>query len=724
MMRAAAGLPRVRGIAVLLLVIATTVAAFAVRARVVESTRKTHAISLVQRVLDADTSRVPGIVAEMRDLRRWTDPALRAEFRAAADGSPRKLNASLALVPVDSGQASYLIERLLKAEPTDLLVIWNALRPQHPGVAQVVAKILNDSTADPSRRFSAACALANSESSAPSVKWTKVAPFVADRLIASVIRNPREYGTLVDTLRPIRNELTAPLTATFRNDSLPQIERTMATNLLAEYAGDQPELLTSLILDCDRTSYLILFDALKPHGARAVDLLRSALQTSAESANPAENRDRSVQRQARAAIALGRLGHAEAVWPLLVHAQDPSLRSDLLSLMEPLEFDPKIVAQKLMASSSGIDNRAPQTSASGHSSEASSRVFDAETSLRRALILALGHFPAERLAETRDPMLWKLLELYRSDPDPGIHGAAEWTLRRWKQEERVYALDAELKQETDRRDRRWYVNTDGQTFALIDGPVEFAMGSAASERERDSDEKLHPAQIAHTFAMATKEITVAQYARFTSDEPDHVVKGYERYSVDPRGPISGVSWYDAAAFCNWRSRCEGLAPCYKPNSAGKYAEGMSIATDFLERSGYRLPTEAEWEYACRAGTVTIRSFGSSTALLVDYAWITQSALERTWPGGQLQPNDFGLFDMYGNVYDWCQDQYTQYEPGLGGAKISSDAGDLLVDNTTRRILRGGAFTCMPRFVRSADRGLEQPQTRGMSYGFRLVRSLR
>lgn len=724
MMGAAAGLHRVRGIAVVLLVIATTATGLAVRARVVETTRQARAISLVQRLLDADTSHVPGIVAEMRDLRRWVDPALRVEYRAAADGSRRKLNASLGLLPVDPGQASYLAERLLKAEPTDLLVIWDALRPHHPGMVQVLAKTLNDSTADPARRFSAACALANSGSPEPSVKWPGVAPFVVARLIASLIRNPRNYGSLVDTLRPIRNELTAPLTATFRSNSLPELERTMAANLLAEYAADQPQLLSSLILDSDRTSYLILFDALKPHGPRAADLLRSALQPNGESANPADNSDRSAERQARAAIALGRLGHAEAVWPLLVHARDPSVRSYVLNLMEPLEFDPKIVAQKLMASPSDTDIRAPQKPAIGHSSDASSRVFDAEISLRRALILALGHFPAETLAEKRDSMLWKLMEFYRSDPDPGIHGAADWTLRRWKQDERLYALDAELKEEKDRGNRRWYVDSDGQTFALIDGPVEFAMGSAATERERDSDEKLHRAKIAHAFAIATKEITVAQYARFTSDEPDHAVQGFERYNADPKGPISGVSWYDAAAFCNWRSRCEGLTPCYKPNSAGKYAEGMSIADDFLERSGYRLPTEVEWEYACRAGTVTIRSFGSSTVLLVDYAWIIQNASERTWPGGQLQPNDFGLFDMYGNVYDWCQDQYAQYEPGLTRVKTPDDVGDLLVDNGTRRILRGGAFTCMPRFVRSADRGLERPQNRGMSCGFRLVRTVR
>ena len=98
-----------------------------------------------------------------------------------------------------------------------------------------------------------------------------------------------------------------------------------------------------------------------------------------------------------------------------------------------------------------------------------------------------------------------------------------------------------------------------------------------------------------------------------------------RYSPDPKGPMNNVSWYDAAAYCNWLSRKENLPECYEPNERGKYAAGMRIKSDALKLTGYRLPTEAEWEYACRSGAATSRYYGSSIDLLERYAQYYQRA---------------------------------------------------------------------------------------------------
>ena len=113
--------------------------------------------------------------------------------------------------------------------------------------------------------------------------------------------------------------------------------------------------------------------------------------------------------------------------------------------------------------------------------------------------------------------------------------------------------------------------------------------------------------------------------------------------------MNGFSWYNAAAYCNWLSRQEGLPECYEPNPDGEYATGMKIKPDALRLGGYRLPTEAEWEYACRAGAGTSRFYGASPELLGRYAWYNANSQEQAWPCGSLQPNELGLFDMLGNV---------------------------------------------------------------------------
>src|SRR5207302_1335063 len=111
-------------------------------------------------------------------------------------------------------------------------------------------------------------------------------------------------------------------------------------------------------------------------------------------------------------------------------------------------------------------------------------------------------------------------------------------------------------------------------------------------------------------------------------------------------PVETISWYEAIAFCNKLSEREGLKPYYRSD------EGVQSGGD-----GYRLPTEAEWEYACRAGSTTRYSFGDDAARLGKYAWYVANSTNKTRPAGQTRPNTWGLYDMHGNVWEWCWDRY-------------------------------------------------------------------
>jgi formylglycine-generating enzyme required for sulfatase activity len=157
--------------------------------------------------------------------------------------------------------------------------------------------------------------------------------------------------------------------------------------------------------------------------------------------------------------------------------------------------------------------------------------------------------------------------------------------------------------------------------------------------------------------------------------------------------------------------------CYLPNKDGEYDEGMTVPADVLKRTGYRLPTEAEWEYVCRSGTITSRHYGDSTDLLARYARYLANSQDHAWPAGSLLPNELGLFDMLGNVFEWVQDQN-------GRPEVLNDECNTTEHVTSKnpRVLRGGTFGSPPSYVRSASRSRIQPTYRYFNFGFRPART--
>ncbi len=197
------------------------------------------------------------------------------------------------------------------------------------------------------------------------------------------------------------------------------------------------------------------------------------------------------------------------------------------------------------------------------------------------------------------------------------------------------------------------------------------------------------------------------------------------YSRTDDSPQPLVDWYCAARYCNWLSEIEEIPKkqwCYEPNDQGKLAEGMKPATGYLQRSGYRLPTDAEWEYACRSGSQTSRYFGTSVKLLPKYAWYFDNSDQHTWPVGMKKPNDYGLFDMHGNVWQWCDNSHSSY-PSVSSGIASGDFGtSAAVEDNVGRVLRGASFNYLASVVRSAYRYSLMPTSSSHLNGFRVART--
>jgi formylglycine-generating enzyme required for sulfatase activity len=348
------------------------------------------------------------------------------------------------------------------------------------------------------------------------------------------------------------------------------------------------------------------------------------------------------------------------------------------------------------------------------------------------LLLCLGEFDEERLPESkRKPLIEMLLTVYRTDPDPGLHAAAEWLLRKWGQGEKIATIDKELRQNEEQlaaeqdNKRQWYINSQGQTFVILHAG-EFRMGSPDSEA--GPIEHLHRRKIGRRFAISTKEVTKAQWRVFANSHRGNVLPPDQEeqrpYIRTDDSPMMNMTWYEAAWYCNWLSEQEGIPKaqwCYEVNDQKEYGPGMKTKENFLELTGYRLPTEAEWEFACRAEARTSWYYGRSETMLSQYAWYQANSENHAWPVGSLKPNEFGLFDMHGNAVEWCYDAFKYYPADFDEA-AEDVAGNASVSETARRVLRGGAFNTEARNVRSAQRSLFHPDTRSHFTGFRAART--
>jgi formylglycine-generating enzyme required for sulfatase activity len=308
-----------------------------------------------------------------------------------------------------------------------------------------------------------------------------------------------------------------------------------------------------------------------------------------------------------------------------------------------------------------------------------------------------------------------VLRWHRDHPDSGVHSASGWALRQWG--ERLPNL-SEPSRRLPLKSRNWWPHELGFTMLRISGG-EFTQ---VDDDNRETKRKVRLGE----YWISDREVTVELYQRFLDDKsetakPIDPEAADTRVSPTPDHPMQKVSWFDAVLFCNWLSRREGRTPCYacvRRSMSGTRDEGgeWDVIVD-PAGNGYRLLTEAEWEYACRGGSSTEFCFGNSEGWLTQYATysantqLTRSATRACFHNC----NRYGAFDMHGNVWEWCGDWYDRLPAGDVLGPVGPPRG-------STRVIRGGSWNAVAANCLAAFRFRDDPTFRGNGIGFRLALS--
>ena len=693
----------------LVLVTAVSVAAACLVNEARLQTTKAHqerALAQVELLCNAQAAAIPPILANLRPFHDEVAPRL-SELLAAGKLTPRqRMRLDLALVENDPTRVADLVDAMLTCPFDDFDVVRDRLRPFAETIVDRLWETLHNPRRDPDGRFRAGLALAAyAPDAAP---WTADDDaFMARSLLGQSVDHQRQ---LRSDLRPIAGRLLPEVDRLLSDESQPSDVLAAATAALAAWGGDRPKLLAAAVSKANAEQFALLLPALAEVRDRAavVAALREIVCR-----QPADDEMREQERialgrlRAGAACALLRLDEKPAIVELFTPADDREAQTQFVAGLRAREVDPERLIAQLAR---------PRQEA-----------------MRFGLLLALGEFRFEEIPEpARDRVTQWVTDWYRSEPSSAIHSACSWLLTIWQLRERVDRIDQRPHMADPDPRREWYnvqVGEPGEPGMLVKMLVfpagEFLMGSPATETDRQEQETQHRVRLSRPFAMSHRSISRGIYARFLRQTRGQAAADAWLAAVREQAPTDlhpavHINWYDAVLFTRWLTLEAGMREsdqCYADPSTLKLGnDGYPLDRQWPfhpERKGFRLPTEAEWEYACRAGTVTAFSFGSDQSLAGDYGWTQSNSAGVLQQSCSLKPTGRGLVSMHGNVGEWCHD-WLGFIPGGAGVDPTGAA------EGPCRAVRGGSFLSVAALSRSAARAGLPPEFAPPYIGVRLV----
>ncbi|MFM7110448.1 MAG: bifunctional serine/threonine-protein kinase/formylglycine-generating enzyme family protein [Planctomycetota bacterium] len=561
-------------------------------------------------------------------------------------------------------------------------------------------------------------------------RWPMASEQITEALVGLDVL---ELNPWLTRILPIELQLLPHLEKVFKAARMPSPGQSSlaradsAARIIASLKSSDPHLLARCVIASNDSQFDILSSRIRTDSAEVCRLLdeftctdpaTGALGNFLASIVPmeigpdiAQTRKRISQRSekcrdiSRALCCLAFLGKPERLWEALERIDIPDLFSEIVHLAPSTKLPLSMLVNRLL-----VEKR--------HKT-------------KRSIILMLGFYPPEDVMRAGgEKLVGILMDDCANTPDPGVHAAALWLLswRLGRANEVAAALD-HVKTTQDPANNRlsWRINGQGQRLAGVPSGWEFMMGSGPDDPDKviqlgHDIEKAHKVMIGHAFEIGLQEVTVAQYRKFKKDYRPFDSTDSDK-STDPGLlPATGISWFDAMDYCKWLSEQEKTKPEQVIMQSVDIRPNCRLEADFTGKTGYRLPTEEEWELVSRAGYATPYSSGYSPRRLNDYAWTWENSGGNAKPSGKLLPNPWGISDASGNALEWVMDDFKLYKSDLEISKTSAGLPFFVIPGDSLRIVRGGSFSNAPEAARFSSRLMSRADQRASSIGFRVCRT--
>ena len=637
--------------------------------------------ALLDQLHTTSVASAPEIIEQLQSHRLYAEGALKNAVQALQPGAAEELNLRLAQVKWDASAVQPLLQLVLSSgDAPSLLVTREALLPYRKQCVDECWKAVSTGAIEAApldtqqRAYRAALLLAKLDPPAgkpDSNRWSDISIFLSEETVRWALRNPDDYRSLVEGMRPVAAQLTPSLSQALGVSEVDARTRSMVSFLKA-FHEQNDRALTDMLIQSSPSQWDDLRPAIQ---TISPEWLREAMNAPRDTTS-VDAEIRWERRLSTAGSILLSISPHEDTWNLLRRSPQPGLRAQLIDRMSVLGVKQSAVEDRL--------------------SEEAALAEKADPGILSGLILALGQYP-EVQDDLQEATRQQVRVLFETHTDAGVHSAADWLMRRCQMPQNIALITTPGV--AGKPGFQWRVTPEGHVMVRLDGTKEPGIG--------------------RVFEICATEVTVKQHLAFQE------YKWYAKaYAPTDDCPINIAKWPEALLYCNWLSARHGLSgdqDCCPPGPSGETSDereqrlfnwGPDDDKSYYERQGYRLPTRAEWAFACRAGTQSRWHFGIDPEPAKQYAWHRSQETKGhilkespSHPGGLLLPNEYGLFDMFGNVMEWSADS-------------NLDEGD-----RNLRVVMGGSHGYIVDLLETSSSRSTPTNTEFDTLGYRIARTV-